>query len=89
MLMEETMTKKKFNNEIEEDKLQQEICNDFHEWTMAQMVQSKPVLVLMTILGQTLKIMKTTLPPAEYESIMDNVYNSRNRIEPFTKPTIN
>ena len=49
MLMEETMTKKKFNNEIEEDKLQQEICNDFHEWTMAQMVQSKPVLVLMTI----------------------------------------
>ena len=56
---------------------------------MAQMVQSIPVLVLMTILGQTLKIMKTTMPPAEYESIMDNVYNSRNRIEPFTKPTIN
>ena len=46
-------------------------------------------LVLMTILGQTLKVMKTTMPPVEYQAILDNVYDSKDRIKPFTKPTIN
>ena len=68
---------------------QQEVCDDFHKWTMEQMLHKSPVMVFMTILGQTLKVMKTTMPPVEYQAILDNVYDSKDRIKPFTKPTIN
>ena len=52
------MTKKSTKKIVDDDSKQQQICNDFHEWTMAQMLE------YMTILGQTIKIMKTTMPPA-------------------------
>ena len=55
---------------------------------MKQMDRYEPVMVLMTILGQTLKIMKSAMPKHQYDSIMDNVYESKDRIEPFTKPQI-
>ena len=81
--------KKKKMASLSEELTQQQICNDFHEWTTNQLLSNSPVLVLMTILGQTLKIMKTTMPSAEYEAIMDTVNNSKDRIESFKKPTIN
>lgn len=83
------MTKKSTKKIVDDDSKQQLICNDFHEWTMAQMLEYKPVLVLMTILGQTIKIMKTTMPPAEFEALMETMYTSKDKVEPFTKPTIN
>ena len=76
-------------SEFTDDVKQQEVCNNFHEWTMEQMLNNEPVMVLMTILGQTLKVMKTTMPAVEYQAILDNVYDSKDRIKPFTKPTIN
>ena len=45
-------------------------------------------MVMMTILGQTLKIMKSTMPKKHYDDIMDSVYESKDRIEPFTKPKL-
>jgi hypothetical protein len=67
---------------------QQTVVDNFHEWNMKQMDRYEPVMVLMTILGQTLKIMKSAMPKHQYDSIMDNVYESKDRIEPFTKPQI-
>ena len=66
----------------------QTVVDNFHEWNMKQMDRYEPVMVLMTILGQTLKIMKSAMPKHQYDSIMDNVYESKDRIEPFTKPQI-
>ena len=76
-------------SEFTDDMKQQEVCDDFHKWTMEQMLHNSPVMVLMTILGQTLKVMKTTMPAVEYQAILDTVYDSKDRIKPFTKPTIN
>ena len=67
---------------------QQTVVDNFHEWNMKQMDRYEPVMLLMTILGQTLKIMKSAMPKHQYDSIMDNVYESKDRIEPFTKPQI-
>ena len=67
---------------------QQTVVDNFHEWNMKQMYRYEPVMVLMTILGQTLKIMKSAMPKHQYDSIMDNVYESKDRIEPFIKPQI-
>ena len=47
-----------------------------------------PTMVLMTILGQTVKIMKTSMPSGEYQAVMDMVYNSKDEIKEFSKPTI-
>ena len=72
------------------DEKQQQVCNDFHDWTIEQMIEyGDPTMVLMTILGQTLKIMKTSMPAGEYQAIMDTVYNSKDDIREFKKPTIN
>tara|TARA_B100000902_G_scaffold384968_1_gene425746 strand:+ start:42 stop:266 length:225 start_codon:yes stop_codon:yes gene_type:complete len=67
---------------------QQIVVDEFHKWTMDEMAKNDPVMVLMTILGQTLKIMKSTFPDKHYGEIMDNMYESKDRIEPFTKPKI-
>tara|TARA_B100000686_G_scaffold355316_1_gene472546 strand:- start:12809 stop:13303 length:495 start_codon:yes stop_codon:yes gene_type:complete len=67
---------------------QQSVVDNFHEWTQKQMSNYDPVMVLMTILGQTLKIMKTTFPKNQYGEIMDKMYDSKDIIEPFTKPKL-
>jgi len=80
----------KFMVDKKKDEKQQQVCNDFHDWTIEQMLESgDPTMVLMTILGQTLKIMKTSMPSGEYQAIMDTVYNSKDDIREFKKPTIN
>ena len=67
---------------------QQTVVDNFHEWNMTQMSKYDPVMVMMTILGQTLKIMKSTMPKKHYDDIMNSVYESKDRIEPFTKPKL-
>jgi len=68
---------------------QQTVCDDFHEWVRLETEKvSDPIMVHMTILGQTLKIMKSVMPSADYDGIMDTVYQSKDRIEPFKKASI-
>ena len=45
-------------------------------------------MVHMTILGQTLKIMKSVMPSKDYDGMMETVYQSKDRIEPFKKASI-
>ena len=67
---------------------QQTVCDDFHEWVRLETEKvSDPIMVHMTILGQTLKIMKSVMPSADYDGIMETVYQSKDRIEPFKKVT--
>jgi len=78
----------KFMVDKKEDK-QQQFCNEFHDWTIEQMISNgDPTMVLMTILGQTIKIMKTSMPSGEYQAVMDMVYHSKDEIKEFSKPTI-
>jgi hypothetical protein len=49
------------------------------------MKQYDPVMVQMTVLGQTLKIIKSIMPAKDYDGMMDTVYESKDRIEPFKK----
>ena len=68
---------------------QQTVCDDFHEWVRLETEKvSDPIMVHMTILGQTLKIMKSVMPSADYDGIMETVYQSKDRIEPFKKASI-
>ena len=68
---------------------QQTVCDDFHEWVRLETEKvSDPIMVQMTILGQTLKIMKSVMPSADYDGIMETVYQSKDRIEPFKKASI-
>ena len=68
---------------------QQTVCDDFHEWVRLETDKvNDPIMVHMTILGQTLKIMKSVMPSADYDGIMDTVYQSKDRIEPFKKASI-
>jgi len=68
---------------------QQTVCDDFHEWVRLETEKvNDPIMVHMTILGQTLKIMKSVMPSADYDGIMDTVYQSKDRIEPFKKASI-
>ena len=68
---------------------QQTVCDDFHEWIQKETEKvNDPIMVHMTILGQTLKIMKSVMPSADYDGIMDTVYQSKDRIEPFKKASI-
>ena len=68
---------------------QQTVCDDFHEWVRLETEKvSDPIMVHMTILGQTLKIMKSVMPSADYDGIMDTVYQSKDKIEPFKKASI-
>mgnify|MGYP001182949090 FL=1 len=80
------MKTKTTNNEVLDP--QQTVVDNFHEWNMDQCKKYEPTMVLMTILGQTLKIMKSVMPKQQYDSVMDSVYESKDRIEPFTKPKI-
>ena len=73
----------KKNNEILDP--QQTVCDNFHEWIQKEMKQYDPVMVQMTVLGQTLKIIKSIMPAKDYDGMMDTVYESRDRIEPFKK----
>ena len=68
---------------------QQTVCDDFHEWVRVETEKvSDPIMVHMTILGQTLKIMKSVMPSKDYDGIMETVYQSKDRIEPFKKASI-
>ena len=68
---------------------QQTVCDDFHEWVRLETEKvNDPIMVHMTILGQTLKIMKSVMPSADYDGIMETVYQSKDRIEPFKKASI-
>ena len=68
---------------------QQTVCDDFHEWVRLETEKvNDPIMVHMTILGQTLKIMKSVMPSADYDGIMDTVYQSKDKIEPFKKASI-
>ena len=68
---------------------QQTVCDDFHEWVRKETEKvADPIMVHMTILGQTLKIMKSVMPSADYDGIMETVYQSKDRIEPFKKTSI-
>ncbi len=68
---------------------QQTVCDDFHEWIQKETEKvNDPIMVHMTILGQTLKIMKSVMPSADYDGIMETVYQSKDRIEPFKKTSI-
>ena len=68
---------------------QQTVCDDFHEWVRIETEKvNDPVMVQMTILGQTLKIMKSVMPSADYDGIIETVYQSKDRIEPFKKTSI-
>ena len=68
---------------------QQTVCDDFHEWVRLETEKvSDPIMVHMTILGQTLKIMKSVMPSKDYDGIMETVYQSKDRIEPFKKASI-
>jgi 5,10-methylene-tetrahydrofolate dehydrogenase/methenyl tetrahydrofolate cyclohydrolase len=71
------------NNEILDP--QQTVCDNFHEWIQKEMKQYDPVMVQMTVLGQTLKIIKSIMPAKDYDGMMDTVYQSKDRIEPFKK----
>tara|TARA_B100001245_G_scaffold150918_1_gene112895 strand:- start:452 stop:688 length:237 start_codon:yes stop_codon:yes gene_type:complete len=71
------------NNEILDP--QQTVCDNFHEWIQKEMKQYDPVMVQMTVLGQTLKIIKSIMPAKDYDGMMDTVYESKDRIEPFKK----
>ena len=73
----------KKNNEILDP--QQTVCDNFHVWIQKEMKQYDPVMVQMTVLGQTLKIIKSIMPAKDYDGMMDTVYESRDRIEPFKK----
>jgi hypothetical protein len=73
----------KKNNEILDP--QQTVCDNFHEWIQKEMKQYDPVMVQMTVLGQTLKIIKSIMPAKDYDGMMDTVYESKDRIEPFKK----
>ena len=67
----------------------QTVCDDFHEWVRIETEKvNDPVMVQMTILGQTLKIMKAVMPSADYDGIMETVYKSKDRIEPFKKVSV-
>ena len=67
----------------------QTVCDDFHEWIQKETEKvNDPIMVHMTILGQTLKIMKSVMPSADYDGIMETVYQSKDRIEPFKKTSI-
>ena len=68
---------------------QQTVCDDFHEWVRLETEKvSDPIMVHMTILGQTLKIMKSVMPSKDYDGMMETVYQSKDRIEPFKKASI-
>ena len=71
------------NNEILDP--QQTVCDNFHEWIQKEMKQYDPVMVQMTVLGETLKIIKSIMPAKDYDGMMDTVYESKDRIEPFKK----
>ena len=71
------------NNEILDP--QQTVCDNFHDWIQKEMKQYDPIMVQMTVLGQTLKIIKSIMPAKDYDGMMDTVYESRDRIEPFKK----
>ena len=71
------------NNEILDP--QQTVCDNFHEWIQKEMKQYDPVMVQMTVLGQTLKIIKSIMPAKDYDGMMDTVYESKDRIVPFKK----
>ena len=73
----------KKNNEILDP--MQTVCDNFHEWIQKEMKQYDPIMVQMTVLGQMLKIMKSIMPAKDYDGMMDTVYQSKDRIEPFKK----
>ena len=75
--------RKNQNNEILDP--MQTVCDNFHEWIQKEMKQYDPIMVQMTVLGQTLKIIKSIMPAKDYDGMMDTVYESKDRIEPFKK----
>ena len=94
------MAKKKLTTRVEESKEatkdnmpkpkeifdhQQTVCDNFHKWIQTEMSRYDPVMVHMTVLGQTLKIMKSVMPAKDYDSMMETVYHKKDDIEPFTK----
>ena len=69
--------RKNQNNEILDP--MQTVCDNFHEWIQKEMKQYDPVMV------QMLKIMKSIMPAKDYDGMMDTVYQSKDKIEPFKK----
>ena len=67
---------------------QQTVCDNFHEWIQKQSENYDPLMVNMTALGQSLKIMKSVMPSADYDQMMETVYQSKDKIEPFKKPRV-
>ena len=60
---------------------QQTVCDNFHEWIQKQSENYDPLMVNMTALGQSLKIMKSVMPSADYDRMMETVYQSKDKIE--------
>ena len=72
----------------EMDDAQQTVCDNFHEWLQKQSETYDPLMVHMTVLGQTIKILKSIMPSANYDGIMKEIYQSKDRIEPFKKVSV-
>ena len=48
-----------------------------------------PLEIAGIMMAQSMRIYKTALPDEEFERLVETILESRNRITPFQKPTIN
>jgi len=72
----------------EMDDAQQTLCDNFHEWLQKQNETYDPIMVHMTVLGQTIKILKSFMPSENFDRIMKEIYQSKDEIKPFKKISI-
>ena len=50
---------------------------------------NEPLECAGIMMAQSMRIYKTALPDEEFERLVETILESRNRITPFQKPTIN
>jgi hypothetical protein len=72
---------------MNDDKLQR-LYSNFLEFADHMCVENGPMEVAAVMMAQSLTIYKSALSEDEYNAIVDNISNSRDKVKTFERPVI-
>jgi two-component SAPR family response regulator len=72
---------------MNDDKLQR-LYSNFLEFADHMCVENGPMEVAAIMMAQALTIYKSALSEDEYNAIVDNISNSRDKVKTFERPVI-
>jgi two-component SAPR family response regulator len=72
---------------MNDDKLQR-LYSNFLEFADHMCVENGPMEVAAIMMAQSLTIYKSALSEDEYNAIVDNISNSRDKVKTFERPVI-